>query len=66
MFGKDIDGSIGKKSLNEVTARNVSRGEVADGSMGELCVCGPNVMRGYLNRPQQTARCPAPRLAAYR
>jgi long-chain acyl-CoA synthetase len=29
---------------------------VADGSAGEVVVCGPNVMRGYLNRPEETAK----------
>ena len=29
---------------------------VAPGSIGELVVCGPHVMKGYWNQPEQTAR----------
>jgi long-chain acyl-CoA synthetase len=29
---------------------------VADGEIGEVIIKGPNVMRGYLNRPEETAK----------
>jgi long-chain acyl-CoA synthetase len=29
--------------------------EVAQGQEGELCICGPQVMKGYWNRPEETA-----------
>lgn len=29
---------------------------VPDGTLGEVLIGGPNVMRGYLNRPEETAR----------
>src|SRR6202008_3885516 len=29
---------------------------VSDGQAGEVLIHGPNVMRGYLNRPQETAK----------
>ncbi|WP_227984526.1 class I adenylate-forming enzyme family protein [Nocardia spumae] len=29
---------------------------VADGAAGEVLIQGPNIMRGYLNRPEETAR----------
>ena len=31
-------------------------GQVADGEAGEVLIQGPNVMRGYLNRPEETAK----------
>lgn len=34
--------------------------ELAPGEPGEICVRGPQVMRGYWNRPQETAGCLTP------
>jgi fatty-acyl-CoA synthase len=52
----ELDGSIGREFvLTRVTVRDQDGAEVADGEVGELCVRGPNVMLGYLGRPDETA-----------
>ena len=41
----------------EVCMRDPEGNVVAQGEAGELCVRGPQVMRGYWNRPDATAEC---------
>lgn len=50
-------GSIGR-GLHGVELRVVGDGEVdvAPGEVGEIIVCGENVMKGYWRRPDETAR----------
>ena len=43
-------------SSTEVSIRDDNGEEVPLGQPGELCVKGPQVMRGYWNRPQETAQ----------
>jgi long-chain acyl-CoA synthetase len=53
---KEFSGSIGLPvSSTEVSIRNDDGEEVPLGEAGELCVRGPQVMRGYWNRPAETA-----------
>jgi long-chain acyl-CoA synthetase len=41
---------------HEVATMNAAGELITDGSAGEVVVKGPTVMRGYLNRPQDTAK----------
>jgi long-chain acyl-CoA synthetase len=56
----DLDrklGSVGRGMPMQELAVVDERGErVSPGEVGELAVAGPHVMRGYWNRPEETAR----------
>ncbi len=50
------NGTIGLPlSSTEVSIRDEQGNEVAQGESGELWIRGPQVMRGYLERPEETA-----------
>jgi long-chain acyl-CoA synthetase len=52
----DFNGSIGLPiASTEISIRDDAGVEVSLGAPGELCVRGPQVMRGYWNRPDETA-----------
>ena len=54
---EDYNGSIGLPiPSTEVVLRGEDGKEVPQGSPGELCVRGPQVMRGYWNNPAETAK----------
>ncbi len=55
------NGSIGLPlPSTEIAIRDEQGRDVAIGEPGELCVRGPQVMRGYWNRPEETAKVMMP------
>ena len=51
----DFNGSIGLPiPSTDVSIRDDAGGELPLGQTGEICVFGPQVMRGYWNRPEET------------
>lgn len=54
--GRRKPGSVGLPITNvEVRILDESDNEVPTGTVGEICVKGPNVMSGYVGRPHDTA-----------
>jgi len=53
----EYNGTIGLPiSSTEVAIRDDAGKDLPLGEPGELCVCGPQVMKGYWNRPEETAK----------
>ena len=61
-FGKhDFNGSVGLPvSSTEISVRDDEGLELAPGATGEICVRGPQVMKGYWQRPDETAKVMLP------
>ena len=54
---KDYNGSIGLPiPSTDISIRDDDGNELKVGEVGELCFKGPQVMRGYWNRPDETAK----------
>jgi long-chain acyl-CoA synthetase len=57
----DFNGSIGLPiSSTEVSIKNDDGKDLGIGETGEICVRGPQVMLGYWNRPDETAKVMLP------
>ena len=57
----DFNGSIGYPlPSTEISIRDDDGNALAIGAVGEICVRGPQVMRGYWNRPEETAKVMLP------
>jgi long-chain acyl-CoA synthetase len=56
-IGLDFNGSIGLPiPSTDVSIRDDNGVEVAVNAVGEICVFGPQLMRGYWNRPDETEK----------
>jgi long-chain acyl-CoA synthetase len=56
-IGTDFNGSIGLPiPSTDISIRDDEGKEVPTNAVGEICVFGPQVMRGYWNRPDETEK----------
>ena len=56
-LGVDFNGSIGLPiSSTDISIRDDAGLEMATNEVGEICVFGPQLMRGYWNRPEETEK----------
>ncbi|MGD9282838.1 MAG: AMP-binding protein [Desulfobacterales bacterium] len=52
---RHVVGSVGTPiDLVEVQIRDSEGNRVEAGQQGEICICGPNITKGYLNHPAET------------
>jgi long-chain acyl-CoA synthetase len=59
--GDDFNGSIGLPiPSTEIAIKDDDGKDLPIGEVGEICVRGPQVMRGYWNRPDETAKVMLP------
>jgi len=54
-YYRHVVGSVGTTVLGvEVQIRDFEGNQVEQGREGEICICGPNIMKGYLDNPEET------------
>ena len=56
-YYRHVVGSVGTPaSLVEVQIRDLEGNTLKQGEKGEICIRGPNIFKGYLKNPEETAR----------
>jgi long-chain acyl-CoA synthetase len=54
-YVRHVVGSVGTPvNIVEVQIRDLEGNVLRTGEEGEICICGPNVMKEYLNKPEET------------
>ena len=54
-YYRHVVGSVGTPvNLIEVQIRDLEGNTLEQGERGEICICGPNITKGYLNNPEET------------
>ncbi len=55
-YYQHVVGSVGTPiNLVDVQIRDFEGRELSQGTQGEICILGPNITSGYLNKPEETA-----------